>query len=186
MMNIRNLSFSYDERPILEDFSLTVAENECVCIKAVSGKGKTTLLRLILGLETDFSGEIEVPKNISAVFQEDRLIEHLSLKRNILLAKDDAEKCDEMLKKVGLYDVRHKKVSQLSGGMKRRVAILRALQFGGDLLLLDEPFNGIDYENKKILAEIIKSEFMVSGKAVLLVTHITEDAELLGARIVEM
>ena len=115
------------------------------------------------------------------------MIEHLSIKRNILLANESNQKnTDELLKKTGLYEVRHKKISQLSGGMKRRVAILRAIIFDGDLLILDEPFNGLDFENKQIIAKIIKNEFLGKEKSVLLVSHIKEDAELLGARVVEM
>lgn len=187
MVELKNVLFSYDDKQVLKGFSLNLSKGECVCLKGESGCGKTTVLRLLLGLEAPDSGSISVPQKISAVFQEDRLIEHLSIKRNILLANESNQKnTDELLKKTGLYEVRHKKISQLSGGMKRRVAILRAIIFDGDLLILDEPFNGLDFENKQIIAKIIKNEFLGKEKSVLLVSHIKEDAELLGARVVEM
>lgn len=187
MLELKNISFSYSDKTVLKDFSLKLADGECVCLKGESGCGKTTVLRLILGFETPNSGEISAPKKISAVFQEDRLINHISVKRNIMLVSDgDAEKVDQLLKEVGLYEARHKKISVLSGGMKRRVAILRAIAFGGDLLVLDEPFNGLDFQNKQKIAQIITDEFLKVGKSVLLVSHIAEDAELLNAKIVQM
>lgn len=187
MVEFKNVVFSYEDKQVLNGFSLKIEKGECVCLKGESGCGKTTALRLILGLETPISGEISVPKRISAVFQEDRLMEHLSIKRNIMLIDDsDPKRVDKLLKKAGLYEVRHKKISLLSGGMKRRTAILRAIVFGGDLLVLDEPFNGLDFENKRIMSEIIREEFSENGKSVLLVSHIKEDAELLDAKVVEM
>lgn len=187
MLELKNVSFSYDDKTVFSNFSLKICKGECVCLKGESGCGKTTVLNIILGLQTIASGEITRPNKISAVFQEDRLIPHLSLKRNIMLVNDSNPKnVDNLLKSAGLYDIRHKKVSLLSGGMKRRAAILRAVNFGGDLLVLDEPFNGLDYENKQKIARIIKEEFLKKEKSVLLVSHNSEDAELLGAKIIEM
>lgn len=187
MVELKNIGFAYDDRKVLNGFSLNISKGDCVCLKGESGCGKTTVLRLILGLETPNEGEITVPTRVSAVFQEDRLLEQFSIKRNLMLV-DNAEtvKVDSLLKEVGLYDVRHKKISRLSGGMKRRVAILRAIVFGGDLLVLDEPFNGLDFHNKQVIAEVIKREFLNVGKSVLLVSHIKEDADLLGASVVEI
>ena len=187
MVELKNIVFAYDEKTVLNDFSLKIGDGECICLKGESGCGKTTVLRLILGLETPISGEIIVPNRVSAVFQEDRLLDHLSIKRNLMLIGNaDSGKVDSLLKKAGLYEVRNKKISRLSGGMKRRVAILRAIVFGGDLIILDEPFNGLDFDNKQIMAEIINQEFLSTGKSVLLVSHIKEDAVLLGATVVEM
>ena len=186
MIELKNIAFSYGETAVLKDFSLEVKNGECVCLKGESGCGKTTVLRLILGLETAQSGTVSVDGTVSAVFQEDRLVESLSLSKNIELVTTDSVKAAELIKKAGLETVAHKKISAFSGGMKRRAAIIRAVAFGGDALILDEPFNGLDLENKQKMAEIIKENYLDLGKPVLLISHVEEDAELLNARIVEM
>ena len=177
MIELKNVSFSYDENQILNNFNLTVNGGECVQLYGISGSGKTTVSRLILGLEKANSGNIVVPQKISTVFQEDRLLENIDLQKNIRLV---------LSKEFGLYDVRKKKISTLSGGMKRRVALVRAIAYSGDALILDEPFNGLDKDNKQIAANIIKREFINKNKPVLLITHIKEDAELLDAKIISI
>lgn len=188
MIELKNVCFSYGEREILNDFSLTVNDGECVCLKSPSGGGKTTVFRIIEGLEIPDSGEVSAPERLSVVFQEDRLIKGLSVKRNILLAteKEHYSYALSLAERFGLGDFLNTPIRKLSGGMKRRVAIIKALAFGGDALLLDEPFNGIDSENKKIIAETIKRDFSDRGVPVLLSTHIDADAELLGAQIKEL
>ncbi len=188
MIELKNVSFSYGELEILKDFNLTVNGGECVQLYGVSGSGKTTVSRLILGLETADSGNIIVPQKISAVFQEDRLLENIDVQKNVRLAlsKEQYDFADNLLKKFGLYDVRKKRTSTLSGGMKRRVSLVRAIAYGGDALILDEPFNGLDKENKQIAANIIKREFINKNKPVLLITHIKEDADLLDANIINI
>ncbi len=188
MIEFKNVSFSYGDLQVLKDFNLTVNGGECVQLYGVSGSGKTTVSRLISGLDTADSGNIIVPQKISIVFQEDRLLENLDIQKNVrlVLSKEQYPIADSLLKEFGLYAVRKKRISELSGGMKRRVAIIRAVAFGGDALILDEPFNGLDTENKIIAANIIKREFLQKNKPVLLITHIKEDAELLDARIIEL
>ncbi len=188
MISLKNVNFSYDELPILNDFSLTVNNGECVQLSGASGCGKTTVARIILGLEKTNSGNVIAPQKISAVFQEDRLLVNLDVLKNIrlVLSKEQYSFADKLLKEFGLYDVRKKRVSALSGGMKRRVALVRAIAYGGDALILDEAFNGLDADNKKIAANIIKREFTDKNKPVLLITHVKEDAELLTARVVNI
>lgn len=188
MIELKNVSFSYGNSQILKDFNLTVYGGECIQLFGASGSGKTTVARLILGLEKADGGSIVVPQKISAVFQEDRLLENLDVIKNIRLttSKDKYEYADRLLKEFDLYSIRKKRVSQLSGGMKRRVALVRAIAFCGEALLLDEPFNGLDGDNKKIAADIIKRDFIEQNKPVLLITHIKEDAEILGAKIIKM
>ena len=186
MIELKNVSFSYGDRPILDDFSLTVKDGQCVCLKGPSGCGKTTVLRLVLGFIKPQTGTVSGAENPSVVFQEDRLLNGFSLKTNVLLPPLTAEqqsKAIELLKEAGLYSALGKKVRNLSGGMKRRAAIVRAIAFGGDILILDEPFNGIDSENKQRVAAMIKREFLDKGKPVLMVSHIDGDAELLNAEI---
>lgn len=188
MIELKNISFSYGEQLILNNFNLKINGGECVQLFGVSGSGKTTVARLILGLEKAQSGHIVVPQKISAVFQEDRLLENLDVLKNIrlVLDKEQYSSADNLLKELDLWDVRKKRISALSGGMKRRVAIIRAIAFGGDALILDEPFNGLDSINKKNIANIIKREFIDKNKPVLLITHIKEDAELLNAKTVNI
>lgn len=188
MIELKNVSFSYGELQLLKDFNLSVKGGECVQLYGISGSGKTTVSRLILGLEKADSGNINVPQKISAVFQEDRLLENVDVQKNIRLPliKEQYVFADNLLKEFGLYDVRKKRVSMLSGGMKRRVALVRAIAYSGDALILDEPFNGLDNDNKIIAANIIKREFLNKDKSVLLITHINDDAELLNAKIINI
>lgn len=188
MIELRNVSFSYGELEILKDFNLHVLDGDCVCLWGESGSGKTTITRLILGLEKEFNGKINSPNKISCVFQEDRLIESSNVINNIrmVLNSEQYEIADKLLDETGFYGIRKKRISSLSGGMKRRVSIIRAIAFGGDALILDEAFNGIDYENKIVLANIIKREFLAKNKSVIMITHNKEDAKLLGARIIKI
>ena len=187
MTELKNIDFSYGEDKVLHKFNLTVNDGECVCLSGPSGCGKTTVLKLVMGLLKPDSGEISGVKRPSVVFQEDRLLSSFSLITNVLLpplADERKTVAIELLKEANLGDSIHEKVRNLSGGMKRRAAIVRALCFEGDLLILDEPFNGIDAENKRIIAAIIKREYLDKGKPVLMVSHIPSDAELLNARVV--
>ncbi len=188
MIELKNINFSYGQQQILTNFNLFVNGGECVQLCGTSGCGKTTVARLILGIETATSGNIIVPNKISAVFQENRLLENLDVLKNIrlVLSKEQYTIADSLLKQFGLYNVRKKKVSLLSGGMKRRVALIRAIAYGGDALILDEAFNGLDSENKQIAANIIKQEFLQKNKPVLIITHIKEDSNLFNARIVNL
>lgn len=184
MIELRKVSFSYGNEQILTDFNLQVNCGECVQLLGASGSGKTTVARLILGLEKTTAGTIVAPQKISAVFQEDRLLENLDVQKNLklVLNQEQYNLAIKLLKELRLYDIRKKRISKLSGGMKRRIAIIRAIAYGGDALILDEPFNGLDEENKQIAANIIKREFLSKNKPVLLITHIKDDAELLNAK----
>jgi NitT/TauT family transport system ATP-binding protein len=187
MIELKSVDFSYGESKILDNFNLTVNDGECVCLSGPSGCGKTTVLKLVMGLLKPDSGKISGVKRPSVVFQEDRLLSGFSLITNVLLpplADGRKSVATELLKEANLGEAIYEKVRDLSGGMKRRAAIVRALCFEGDVLVLDEPFNGIDAENKRIMAEMIKREYLQKGKPVLMVSHIPSDAELLNARVV--
>ncbi len=187
MIELKNVDFSYGETKVLDGFNLTVNDGECVCLSGPSGCGKTTVLKLVMGLLKPDSGEVTKVEKTAAVFQEDRLLSGFSLITNVLLpplADGRKSVATELLNEANLGDSIYEKVRNLSGGMKRRAAIVRALCFEGDILILDEPFNGIDAENKRIMAEMIKREYIQKGKPVLMVSHIPSDAELLNARVV--
>ena len=179
-MRLSNISKAYGDITVFDDLSAELPNGEVTQISGESGCGKTTLLRIIAGLE-DYSGEItERPEGkISAVFQEDRLFEELSALENCYLVLHGKPPFDiaEALVSTGLSreDIT-RPVKELSGGMKRRTAIVRSLCTDFGILMLDEPFKGIDRENKLKTAALIKAH--TKGKTVLFVTHETADMPL--------
>ena len=180
MLTLSNVTFSYKSTPVLKDFDFALHGNTRLCLFGPSGCGKTTLLRLIAGLEKPQKGSVTANGKCSFVFQEDRLVPTLTVAENIALVGGNPE----ILDRFGLADCKDELPAALSGGMRRRVAIARALAYGGDLLLLDEPFNGLDAENKRLAAQIILEYF--KDKPLLLVSHDPEDAALLGAELFYM
>lgn len=148
---ITNLSKSYGETVVFRNFSARLPLGETTVITGVSGGGKTTLLRLILGLETPDGGEIAgVPARRAAVFQEDRLCPQLTALENVLLTagRKKERKARDILARLGLGESLAVPAAELSGGMRRRCALARALCAESDLLVLDEPFKGLDEANR--------------------------------------
>ena len=186
MITFSNINKSYGDERVLSDFYLSVARGGRVCLMGRSGCGKTTALRLLLGLEKADSGTLLTDGRISVVFQENRLCEDFSALSNVrmVMGADGAERAKALLSELGLSEDMHKPVRSFSGGMKRRTAIARALAADGDILLLDEPFTGLDDKTRKLTAECINRH--TEGKTLLLVSHDREDALLLGAEIIEM
>lgn len=181
---VNQISKAYGEEKIFTDFSCSFPGGKLTCIMGRSGGGKTTLLRILLGLETADKGSIEglSHKKISAVFQEDRLCENLSAAANIrLVCKNHLsdEVLEEAFQRVCLEEVKGKPVRELSGGMKRRVAILRALFAEYDCLIMDEPLKGLDEETKRKTVSYLLEQ--TRGKTVLAVIHEEEDMVLLKA-----
>ncbi len=172
MLSVHKLSKAYD-KPVLTDFSYRFPEKGLVLIRGASGCGKTTLLRILAGLEKQDSGEISGEKDlkISCVFQEARLIPHLSVLDNVLLVGKTKDKALAMrhLTRLGLDKDANKMPDLLSGGMKLRASIARSLYYGGDLYLWDEPTKELDPENRRVVESIIGE---LSEKAcVVVVTH---------------
>ena len=178
-IQITDLCKSYDGKPVLSHFTACLEAGKIIALMAPSGGGKTTLLRILTGLEAPDSGHIDGLDDcrISAVFQEDRLCLNLSPIANIRLVSPacSEENALAALKAVGLSDCAHQKTLELSGGMRRRVAILRALLAEYDLLLLDEPFRGLDAENKALVME--DTRIRCQGRTVLMVTHDSSELE---------
>lgn len=184
-MNVKNLCKSYGGETVLKDVSFT-AESGVTCIMAPSGTGKTTLLRILLGLEQPDAGTVTRCR-WAAVFQEDRLLEQLDAMGNLrfVLGADFREaEAAELLEELGLGDVGDKKVRDYSGGMKRRLALARALLAPSDALALDEPFTGLDEDNRARAIACIRRR--AAGKPVLLVTHDETDAAGLDAAILRL
>lgn len=195
-IEMKHIQKSYGEQAVLTDFSLSVQDGETVCLMGASGIGKTTLLRILAGLTKPDAGEVVgvQGKKITMVFQEDRLLEWADAFANVELVlgkgarepKNDLRDMRDFLRAefdaVGLHDYEGKPVAKLSGGMKRRVAIVRAVCADGELLLLDEPFTGLDEETRNQVADYVKSR--AAGRTVIMVTHDAQDAARMGARIV--
>jgi len=176
---------SYNGQAVLEDVSLTAGPG-ALCIMGPSGRGKTTLLRLILGLEKPDGGAVEGAENarFSAVFQEDRLLLGRTSLENLRFVQGDRfdEAADRaLLEELGLPDIDGKPVREFSGGMRRRAALARALCVPFDALVLDEPFTGLDDDSRRRCLEAVRRR--TDGKLVLLVTHDRADAEALGADV---
>ena len=187
MIELKNVTFGYETgKLIFDDLSLSIADGERICFSAPSGKGKTTLLRLILGLERPFSGSIDkypADMRISAVFQEDRLLPWKNAVQNAAFFSDE-ETAASYLERLGLGGSLDLMPSELSGGMKRRLALARALSHPFDLLVLDEAFNGLDKDMKAEALKTVSSA--AEGKTLLMVAHDLSEAEALGARIVSL
>ena len=186
-MEVKNLCKAYHGRPVLQNVSFAAGVG-ITALWAPSGAGKTTLLRLLLGLERPDSGQL-VGTDIrwSAVFQEDRLLEGLDAGGNlrfVLGAAYDAKAAEAMLEELGLSDADTKPVRDWSGGMKRRLALTRALLAPSDAIALDEPFTGLDEDNRRRAIGAIRRA--AETKPVLLVTHDRDDLAALDAKIIHL
>jgi len=192
MLKIHELSFSYGKKQVLRDLSLEVAPGEIVAIMGASGCGKSTLLQLTAGLLKPDSGRIESDaKRISYAFQEPRLFPWLTVKENLeaVLPRTLENRENAILRAleaVELADSADLYPDALSGGMKSRAALARALVFGGDLFLLDEPFAALDRELRMRLGDRLKQTIKERGGSAILVTHHPEDAERLADRIITL
>ncbi len=174
---IKKLTKSYGGHPVFDGFSAEIPLNGVTVLRGASGAGKTTLFRLLLGLERPDGGEIlgMQGKKPAVVFQEDRLLPWATALDNVSLVSNSA-RAGAALSRLGLSESLLQQPKELSGGMKRRVAIARALAYGGDLLFLDEPFTGLDEENKRIAARALLDE----GVPILVITHDDAETELFG------
>lgn len=180
MIEIQNLSFSFGEKTIFENYNLTLPDEGVVVFSAPSGRGKTTLFRLLAGLLKPREGRISGLENrrIGFVFQEDRLLPWLTVKDNIACVSDEKTALS-LLEELELSQSAEALPAALSGGMARRVAILRALAFSDDVLFLDEPFTGLDPELKEKTARLIQKK----SRLVLMITHDAGEAELFSGAI---
>ena len=190
MLELINVSKSFGEKEILKNFSYKFESKGIYVITGKSGIGKTTLLRLIAGLDKSFTGQILRPlgDKVSYAFQEHRLFPNLNAKENAEIAlstKEEKRLCEEILKKLHLNEKDFTLYpNELSGGMAQRVSLARALSYDAPLLLLDEPFKELDDTVKSSLLDIISEE----GKArvIIIVTHDKDDITRLNAAKIEL
>ena len=179
MIQIQGLCKAFDGKEVLSSFDLHLEAGQRYALMGPSGSGKTTLLNILMGLEKPDAGQVIKPDGlkISAVFQENRLLENMTPAANIrLVAAVSAQDVHQILLALGIeQDSLQQPVRTYSGGMKRRVAIARALLSDYDLLLLDEPYKGLDEDTRLQVIGVVKA--MTEGKTVLMVTHDPEDAK---------
>ena len=182
MIRLSHVCVQYPDITVFDDLSLNLPDSGAVALMAPSGYGKTTLLRVLAELKSIDGGEISGLENkkLSFLFQEDRLLPWVSAQKNVELVSDP-EKAKHWLSQMEIQDG-SQLPREMSGGMQRRVALARAMAFGGDVLLLDEPFKGLDEALRERIAGRIKGKFPL----ILLSVHDAQEAELIGARIVRL
>ncbi|MFC5541871.1 ABC transporter ATP-binding protein [Ureibacillus suwonensis] len=202
-IEVKNVNFGYGETEILKDINLQVREGEFIVLMGPSGSGKSTFLRLLTNLEKPTSGEIlidhlkltkEIP-DLAVVFQDYSLFPWLTAEENIVLAlkkkwkgkkskKELFELAEQYLALVQLGHAAKKYPGEMSGGMRQRAAIARALSMGADLLVMDEPFGALDPITRIQLQELVLQINQTQKKTVIFVTHDAEEAIMLADRIV--
>lgn len=181
MAKVENLTVQYGGTAVLENFSAEFPDGAVTAVSGRSGCGKTTLLAVLLGLLRPDGGTVSGFRQPSAVFQEDRLLPFLSAEKNIAVTAGCTEaEAGEALLSVG-FDAadRGKRAFELSGGMARRVAIVRAMLAPGDAVLLDEPFKGLDERTRAQVVRFVCENRR--GRTMVVVTHDPRDAEALHA-----
>lgn len=200
MLHINNLTYSYEKS--VYDFSFFVEKNEIIGIVGESGSGKSTLLDLIAGFLTPLGGSIVFENNeiillnaeqrpITTLFQKYNTFEHLSVIKNVLLGIDtslkpkeqDLKEAKNILKEVGLEGFENKLASSLSGGQSQRVALARSLIRKKPILLLDEPFTGLDLKTREKMLDLVKDISKKRELYTIMVTHEPNDCKLIANRV---
>ena len=186
---LQNVSKAFEGKLVLDRVSLAFPAGAVSCLMGPSGIGKTTVFRLLMGVEQpDFGQVTGVPPHISAVFQEDRLCEGFSAVDNVRFVTGNAvpvTTIEQHLLSLGLPgDSLQQPVATLSGGMRRRVVLVRAVLADSDLLLLDEAFKGLDADTRaQTIAYVLKHR---AGRTLIAITHEKEEAALLNGQLVLM
>lgn len=184
-ITLERVSRAFDGRQVLTDVSLELPRQGRICFFGPSGCGKTTLLRLICALDKPDSGVVRVPVDtrFSCHFQEDRLLPWYTARENLSLAMEKPEDAMAWLERVMLADAAGLYPDELSGGMRRRVSLARALGHKGDVLVLDEPLRELDAATSDRMLALIDES--VGDRLLILVTHDRSQAEGLGCKMME-
>jgi ABC-type nitrate/sulfonate/bicarbonate transport system ATPase subunit len=194
VLEVRHLQKKYGTHLVLNDLSLSIRRGECVALLAPSGTGKTTLVRILCGLEQADKGEVHLAEPIDAViFQETRLFPFLTVEENIYLpfkacgkpiSDEIRKRCEEWLEICELGPFRTHHPFQLSGGMKQKVTLIRGLLDSPRFIIMDEPFQSIGMDSKKsIIQFLLKTNPQLT---LLFITHIQEELPLLAQRVITL
>ena len=177
MITIQNLTVRFGSKTVFDHASFELPDEGVMMLFGPSGVGKTTLLRVLAGMQRMDAGSISglANRKISFVFQEPRLLEWLTAEQNVSVVSD-AETAKGLLERLDLGDERKNPAKTLSGGQKQRVSLARAFAYSTDVVLLDEPFTGLDEENKRLAIDLIRS-----ARLAIVVSHDPNDAERLNA-----
>ena len=188
LVELKNVCLSFDGAHVLKNINLRIEDGERVAVMGPSGRGKTSLLRVIAGIQKPDSGEvINTAKKTAYMFQEPRLLPWYSAMESVAFTiegEDSNRIALQWLDKFGLSAYAGKKPDELSAGMRQRVALARALAPQADLVILDEPFKAIDALAREKAIQVVSSG--VEGATLVLVTHRRENAEALGCRILNL
>ena len=201
IIEIKNVNKSYDEKPIVKNLSLTINKGEFVTLLGPSGCGKTTILSLISGLLKPTSGTITIGNTstsdgttpyIGYMFQHDQLFEWRTIYKNVTLGLEITHTknpqtiayIDSLLKKYGLWEFKDKHPSELSGGMRQRVALIRTLALKPKILLLDEAFSALDFQTRLNVCDDIYGILKAEGVTSVLVTHDITEAITMSDKII--
>ena len=202
MLNVIDLKYEYKDADDIYEYSMSVQTGEIAAILGQSGSGKSTLLDLIAGFLNSSSGSIKLDENnltnqavekrpITILFQNHNLFEHLSVQKNILLGVnkvlkeniEDVNKVQAILGEVGLEKYEHTLASSLSGGQQQRVALARVLIRREPILLLDEPFTGLDVDTRAQMLDLVKKITIENNLHTIMVTHDIQDCERIANRV---
>lgn len=188
-INLQNIDFSYDDRQVLQNLDLEVNAGDFLCLLGPSGSGKSTILRLIGGLLEPTRGKITGKEGkLSFVFQDARLLPWKTVLENTLwpfeISGEEKPNPEALLRKVGLWEARNLFPHQLSGGMKQRAAIARALVTNPQILLMDEPFSALDEVTRQDLEDLLRELWEQRRLTLVFVTHSLPEALFLGERVV--
>lgn len=185
MIELKGVTKRFDDKLILDGVDIALPAPGMTALLGASGIGKTTLGRMLLGLDADYTGTITgVPPRCASVFQEDRLLMQLTAEENVRFVSPhiSADRLREGFDRLGIAADMHTPVSQLSGGMKRRVSVLRALLSDGQLVVMDEAMKGLDGAIARQTAAYIREQ--MQGRTLLYITHAGEEIEWLGIETV--
>ena len=198
LLKITNLKKIYHtknkEIEAISDFSLTLNANEFIALVGPSGCGKSTILKILSGIEEKSDGKVEIKENtkLGYMLQEDSLFDWLTIKENCLLGlkiqnilNDETEKnVLRLLETYGLKDFINSYPSNLSGGMRQRVALIRTLAINPDILLLDEPFSALDYQSRLAVSDDVYKIIKKEKKSAIIVTHDIAEAISMADHII--